>query len=264
MMDDSERLARERTDAAERLLLRAGRVNAPPGAKDRALAVVSATVGSALVTSQAAASGLVAGAAKAGSVAMIHWITIIGLGGIGAVAGAMLVGHENERAPPSPSVLVAPAGVRAAPPHPGPYLTAPPASLASALVPATPMGPDLSTPSSAVAAAERPPSMPAPAAPRRISDSTQHSVGAEIAVLDEARGALARRQPAYALSILDAYVERFPRATLSPEATLLRVDALVQAGDRPAAERAAAALVAGQPDGPYVGRVQSLLASPNP
>ena len=263
-MDDSDRLERERADAVERLLLRAGRAGAPPGARDRALAVVSAAMGSALVTSQAAAGGLIAGAAKAGSVATLHWIGIISLGGIGAVAGAMLLGHASGGVPPSSSARAAPSGAQAEPPRPERYPMVPPASGARSLLLAPSADPDLPAPSPTVAIPEIARRTTSPAVPQPISDSPRPSVGAEIALLDEARGALSRGQPARALSILDAYVARFPRATLAPEATLLRVDALVHAGDRPAAERAAAALVANHLDSPYAGRVQSLLALPNP
>jgi hypothetical protein len=82
-------------------------------------------------------------------------------------------------------------------------------------------------------------------------------------MLDEARRALSMGEPARALSILDTYIARFPRGTMSPEAVLVRIEALVKAGDRLAAERAAEALSASSPDNPYRSRVQSLLAWPN-
>jgi outer membrane protein assembly factor BamD (BamD/ComL family) len=87
---------------------------------------------------------------------------------------------------------------------------------------------------------------------------------AEIALLDQARGAVAAGEPARALAILDGYTVRFPRGAMAPEATVLRIEALVKAGDRPAATRFADAFLATAPTSPYTTRIQSLLTTANP
>jgi outer membrane protein assembly factor BamD (BamD/ComL family) len=83
-------------------------------------------------------------------------------------------------------------------------------------------------------------------------------------MLEEARGALASGAPARALSILDGYAARFPRASMAPEASMLRIEALVRAGDLPAAGRAGEAFLTAHPGSPYATRVRSLLAGQNP
>jgi hypothetical protein len=83
-------------------------------------------------------------------------------------------------------------------------------------------------------------------------------------MLDEARAALAASRPATALSALDAYAAAFPRGAMAPEADVLRIEALVKAGDRAAAMRLADAFLAREGQGPYVERIRSLLAPPKP
>ena len=67
-----------------------------------------------------------------------------------------------------------------------------------------------------------------------------------------------------ALSILDTYIDRFPRGSMAPEAAVLRIETLLKAGDRNAATRFANAFLAVAPHSPYAARVQSLLAGSNP
>jgi hypothetical protein len=269
-MSDSNRLEQESADAVEQMLLQAGRAAAPPGAKERSLAAVSSVVGVALVTSHAAASGTVAGAggvagaAKAGSLTMLHVIAVTGFTGVGAVAGAILIGHASGVARPthesttSPSaVLARSAGAvkptRSASPQPPPPVVA--TGEALAVEPTTSVEAESKEPIRATASA--------PVAPGPSAGESPPPVRIEITMLDEARRALSLGEPARALSILDAYLTRFPHGTMAPEATLVRIEALVKAGDRPAAERAAEALGTSDPDNPYRSRVRSLLALPN-
>ena len=262
-MGDANRVDREAVEAVADLLLRAGRAGAPPGAKERSLA--AASIGGALVASHAAAHGAVggaggiAGAAKAGSLTVIHLLAITGLTGVGAVAGAMLVRDAN-RAAPSPAVQsAAPSAVQA---RPQPYGMHPAAPSAVATAVATAIEPAASAAAESKKELHLPTSAPTAVSPTAL-ESMPTAVRAEIAALDEAHRAVWRGDPARALSILDAYVARFPHGVMAPEATLVRIEALLNAGDRPAAERAATALAATDPDNPYVARVQSLLASSN-
>jgi hypothetical protein len=275
-MDDANRVDREAVEAVEDLLLRAGRAGAPPGAKERSLAV--ALIGGTVVASQAAAYGAVggaggaaahgavagaggiAGAAKVGSLTAIHFIAVTALTGVGAVAGAMLV-RDADRAAPSPVVqsAAAPSAVQA---RPQPYGMHPAAPSAVATAVATASEPVASAPPDSKKELPLPTSTPPAVSPPAV-ESMPIRVRAEVAALDEARHALARGEPARALSILDAYGARFPHGVMAPEATLVRIEALLKAGDRPAAERAATTLAATDPDNPYLARVQSLLASFN-
>ena len=281
-MSDSDRVGHEVADSVERLLLRAGRVAAPRGAKERSLAAVSTALAGAFVTSHAAAgatiagAGGAAGAAKAGSLTMLHVIAVTGLTGIGAVSGAMIFDRDHHVAPPSPASVAAPSSAapksvaRTRPTRPAvlpPALQPPPPIVVTDDPPAANSEQSAAVARAAVATVET--KTPARAAvplavegPPSTVDSPA-PVRVEIAMLDQARRALSLGEPARSLSILDAYVERFPRGTLAPEATLVRIEALIKAGDRPAAERAAEALEASRPDNPYGARVRSLLASPN-
>jgi hypothetical protein len=86
----------------------------------------------------------------------------------------------------------------------------------------------------------------------------------ELSWLEGARAAISSGNPAGALSLLDRYAARFPHGAMAPEASVLRIEALLNAGDRPAAERAAAAFLAADARSPYAARVRSLLGKPNP
>ena len=66
------------------------------------------------------------------------------------------------------------------------------------------------------------------------------------------------------LAILDGYGSRFAHGVMGPEASILRIEALVNAGDRPAAKRAADAFLRANPKSPYAARVASLLGATNP
>jgi hypothetical protein len=82
----------------------------------------------------------------------------------------------------------------------------------------------------------------------------------ETAQLDDARSALTRGEARRALNVLDTYARTFPRGVLRPEAEVLRIEALLAAGDRPGAQARADALTRGDPDGPYARRVRRLLS----
>ena len=83
-------------------------------------------------------------------------------------------------------------------------------------------------------------------------------------MLDQARTAIEEGDPARGLSILDAYGSRFPHGVMGPEASILRIEALVNAGDRTEAKREASAFLRSNPTSPYAPRIRSLLGSSNP
>jgi outer membrane protein assembly factor BamD (BamD/ComL family) len=86
-------------------------------------------------------------------------------------------------------------------------------------------------------------------------------IGAELSTLEQARAALSAGDPARALSILDDYAARFPHASMASEATVLRIEALVRAGDASAARRVADAFLSANPGSPYGNRVRSLVGT---
>jgi len=103
----------------------------------------------------------------------------------------------------------------------------------------------------------------APVAPEPTASATS-SMPSELAALQQARAALGAGDPARALSMLDAYGARFPHGAMTQEAAVLRIEALVRAGDRPAAQRAADAYRRAYPQSPYLDRIRSLLGTTNP
>lgn len=82
---------------------------------------------------------------------------------------------------------------------------------------------------------------------------------AEVSAIDEARTAAAAHDPARTLVLLDAYRRQFPNGSLQPEAQLLRIEALIQRGQRAQALPIARRLLEAAPDGPLAERIHGLL-----
>jgi hypothetical protein len=80
-----------------------------------------------------------------------------------------------------------------------------------------------------------------------------------VAALDDVRELLRRSSPAAALRILAEYDRDFPTPHLLPEATALRVEALLQQGERARAVAMAEELLRDHEAGPAVARVRALL-----
>jgi hypothetical protein len=97
-------------------------------------------------------------------------------------------------------------------------------------------------------------------APRTGSARTARNLlAAELAALDAVRAKLGSGDARAALVLLDAYQREFPKARLSLEAEVLRIDALDRAGHVEAARRRAAAFVQNHPKGVLTGRVKRYL-----
>jgi TolA-binding protein len=105
---------------------------------------------------------------------------------------------------------------------------------------------------------------PPPAAAPVLAKPAPTSLTDEVAALDGAREALGGGDPGRALRALDDHDRRFPRGALGPEATVLRVEALAQRGDRAAATRLGAAFLAAHPRSPHAARLRTLLGIPAP
>jgi hypothetical protein len=100
---------------------------------------------------------------------------------------------------------------------------------------------------------------------REASDSPlDRSLGNETRALDRAREALDAHRSSEVLRLLDEYHHRFPQGRLRPEAMVLRVAALVQAGRHGAADSLARQLLADEAYQTYAPRIRSLLGEAKP
>lgn len=110
-----------------------------------------------------------------------------------------------------------------------------------------------------------PPEVPTAAFPAREARTVASPPGRssalsdEVAALQVARTALADRDPNAALAALDRYKNRFAGGRLGPEATVLRIEALVLRGDRAQASALADRFESSNPKSPYAERIRSIL-----
>jgi hypothetical protein len=263
-MSRPDRLVSSSDSEIEVLLLRAARESAPPGAKERA-AVGAASVLSASTLGASKAAGAVAGkvafGAKSVSLVPIKWAAVVGLVSLGAATGTVAL---RVSLPHPPTLPASNAGVvQSAAPLDGHGRSSPkePASAPDPLEAVPPPLPSSAAPRTIAKAT--PPQWRATAPGGRGSEVPGSTAAAELAVLDEARAAMADRDPARALAILESYGARFPRGVLGPEATVLRIEALLDAGDAAAAKRAAEAFLRASPESPYTQRIESILRRTN-
>jgi hypothetical protein len=101
-------------------------------------------------------------------------------------------------------------------------------------------------------ASTSPPTLPAPPPASLLAR--------QIAVLDQARRVLKSGDAASTIVMLDGYRMTFPAGDLMPEATLLRIEALLQLGQRSAAEQVASAFLANRASGAHSQRIRRLLS----
>jgi hypothetical protein len=118
-------------------------------------------------------------------------------------------------------------------------------------------------PPSAVGSASRT-YAPRPSRSGQVRQADPDTLAREVALLREARLALARGDARAALGAIDRRDREFPRGALGPEATLLRVESLVRAGDRAGAEAVASSFLRYQPRGPHADRMRALLGENKP
>ena len=89
--------------------------------------------------------------------------------------------------------------------------------------------------------------------------SSNNDLGQEVALLDTAKAALSTSNPGGALRALDE-ASRLPRCVLVPEATVLRVRALVALNRTPEARRVVESFVARSPNSPVNPILRDLVA----
>jgi hypothetical protein len=249
-MTDPPRLLDVESDELTRSLLEYGAREAPSaGVRRRIHAAATAATAIAAVAPLAAAPI----AAKSLAAGIVAWA------GVGLVAGAVTSGaallvsqqasephrvaaveHEASAAPvaaersePAPRSLVVESAAEAQKSSVGP--------------PRGAVTKGLSLPRATAAR-----TVPAPAQPAFARDSLQQ----ELALLDRARRALQRGDAPEAMAALDAHGER---GVLTPEARVLRIEALVLRGDRAGARRLADTFLAEDARSPHANRVRALL-----
>jgi len=247
------------------------RVGTALGVSAAALAGVSVG-GSALVGQAAVAGNAVALSKPLTLLSLTKWLAV----GIGAGMATGGVAQVASRAiEPQPPAFVASTPVAAplqaaTPSAPrGDSATASPTPAPETEASASPANTATFAPPSAAPAAE-PASTAAPAHTGFASfdtpeakpgaESPASTLGEETKALDGARQALATGRARDGLGALDAYRAKWPQGALRAEAALLRVDALLRLGNRPAAEREANVLISAAPSSRYATRARALLA----
>jgi hypothetical protein len=278
-MTDPKRLIDGPGDDFERALLRSS-CGDEPAAGSLARTATALGIASVVVSSASTASGVAAAAAagKLGTLVIAKWVAAGLVVGGAAVAGIQLTRAEDASVPPAavvtgaaPATQPVAAAAQGAEPErwtgvaeatsdrePAPR-TAPQPERHSAGAARSPDRGARSDPPAQPAALARFPDAPAPAA--RAASS---SIAEEVSALDRARGAIAARQPAEALRALDEYERIAGPRVLGQEASVLRVEALLLAGDRAGAANLARRLLAAAPRSPHAPRWQAIVAENNP
>lgn len=222
-------LVRRDDDDFERSLLRAGKSErAAEGADRRLLAVLGVGAGG-------ASGGLAAkSAAKLGTNGVLASIAVLAV----VAAGIWVSTSSSSRPAPAPMPVVVQPLANDAPP---PSASTPVESIPSMRVE------DLPSPPSVVAPKPTVTTHPAP------------DLAREVALLQIASKDLKQDDAPEALRTLDTYDHEFPAGSLVPESQVLRIEALVHAGDTARAQKLGDAFLTAHPSGPGARRVRSAL-----
>jgi hypothetical protein len=234
VVSNPRRLLDEGADELEMELLRSVRADAMPDGSRRHILATLGIAGAVVTTSTTAASSIVAskaGVFKGASAVVAKWVAVSALAGLGSAGVWVARTHMSARevdlsAPKAIETSVAPN--------------------------------EAPSPAIAPAAEEQPKVAPAAREPRNAGP-TSPSLSNEVAALQVARTALAGHDPGAALAALDRYKSRYPAGRLAPEATVLRIEALVERGDRAQASALADRFEAANPKSPYADRIRSIL-----
>jgi hypothetical protein len=247
-MSDPPRLLDGGASELERSLLKSWESERPsPEGRERALAI--AAMGTIALTAAAKGASLAPKAAL-GASSFGKWLL---LGAFVAAAGgtAAYVHHRMARSSDAVASKTA-AVVPAAPLVPSPQVAAAPVAPSQPAPSVAQSAPAISEPAPRAAAAHSPSAGPRPAS----------TLGDQVTALDRARRALADGDSRGALHALDDYEARYPHGVLAEEAEVVRVEALVAAGDHEGAARVGARFLASHPNSPHASRVRALLGDP--
>jgi hypothetical protein len=250
-MSEPRRLLEEEGGSElEMSLLRSARSDGPSAVSRRKTLLalgLAGSAGAAVTATTATTTAATVLGGSGGAVALAKWIA----GGV--IAGLLTVGvatvvqssrgdHADDDARPAPRAAIA----------------LPTASAVTRAAEAPPAVPD--PPREEPSAAKAAPAAPSGAGAVKAAPSLTE----EVASVDAARSALAAGDTAGALRALDDHDRRFPGGMLGPEATVVRIEALVHRGDRAAAGRLATAFLAAHPRSPHASHLRSLLGLPPP
>ncbi len=232
-MSDPRRLTEE-VDGLEGSLLRAAKAYRPSERSKQATLVVVGAAAVAATASTATTATRIA-AWKLGGLGVL---VLVALGGVvygvsGSRTAPLAKTNSVAVAEPAASVPVVPA-----PAVPAPAVAIEEPIASASVLPAT------SAPASLALAAPKP--------------SVALSLSDEIKILDRARAALGS-DPKGALAALDEHRRLFPKPNLGLEATVIRIDALVQAGQRAAAKVLAKDFLVRHPTSPQAARIRKLV-----
>jgi len=266
----------------ERLLIQSAQLDhrsAPPAVRRRILAAVHPFVGAAGTAGALTASRALASAAPSAMTAsataslkllgpaLIIKCTIWGLLGGGVIAGGYRMTTKSSvalRAPQTSTVASSlPHYAGLASVHRGDARAGSTGEISSLELPKPP-----AVASSSQAATATVPNVNTlvGAAPSRSAASVgakrgSFALGAEVALLDQARSALASGDGALAIRVLDDYQKSFRSGHLLPEATYIRVQALLKTGNQAAAREMAAHAQSMWPDSPLSKELGALVKS---
>jgi len=190
---------------------------------------VTAAVGVTAGAMKTLAAGTAISKAAAGTNVLWPWVSA---GMVSLVVAGTVVGTRVRHAPPPPQPRVMPAAVPA--PMPAPVVAPEPA-----------------------AAIEMPPSPPGPNR-RTHAAVTTSELADQIGSIDAARDALAKGADRAAMEILRRYQDRYPAGSFRPEATALKVEALVKLGRQAEARALAERFVAEHRGSLLAARVAAL------
>jgi hypothetical protein len=269
-MTEPQRLKDKYRGGLEGTLLGSARGDAP-SARARGRAFVALGVGSAALGVPAATTAA-AGAAGAKTVASVGLLAAVKWGGIGLAVGALTVGGIRQAPKIFGGAETRAATVADGKSHPGTDRSGniapriePDVPLASAVEPAAPeppvVAPRAAPPSESRASALAEPlhvSPPGSKTALPLDALAESHLAEEVAALDRARRLVAT-DPERALRQLDEYEQRFPHGDLAPEALVLRIEALVRAGERARAEVLATSYLASHPKSPHAKRIRTIL-----
>lgn len=235
-----------------RALLRAALdERAPEGGARRTLSALGVAAAATGAASAASAAGSAGGALSVSLLAVGKWV------GGGALIGVVVA---TAAAPPEPSErehapVVAHDPRASAPEAPAPIDPPRAESKAEVVRPNAPrVVRNTIAPRAAASIAAPPPAATTAARFEPVVDPLQR----EIQLLDEARRALARGSASVALDLLDRHSREHSSGRLGPEAFVLRLEALIRAGQGDRARALARSWLSRHPNGPHAERIRKI------
>jgi hypothetical protein len=233
--DQPERLLSSNATDFERRMLEAALQRRPsPAASARMARALGVTVavGTAATSSAVAAGTAASNATAAAGSAIWPWISV---GVVGLVVAGAVVGTRAGYLHGRPHVVSAPATARA------------------------PSQPEPRAPAKTTAVGAPPPVRAVAFGARSRTTNAAGDLGDQVAFIDGARAAMSSGASGRALEILRRYQDKYPNGSFRPEATAIKVEALVKGG-REAEARALAERFVAEHRGTLLARRVAALA----